>query len=477
MTVIPRAARQTLRLAWMAAPVALLTATLPRWTPTVQAKDTQTVDAIAVPAVAGAHQLPSLAPLISAVEPAVVAIEVVSEGPSVDLRGLPEAFREWMPNEVEPQRGEGSGFVISPSGEVLTNHHVVDGATEIVARFADGRAVPLTVVGVDPPTDIALLRLESAPAPWPYVALGASSAAAVGDWVVAVGNPLGLGLTATQGILSGKGRVLGHDAFDDFLQTDAAINQGNSGGPLFDLAGRVVGMNTAIIQGANTVGFAVPSDLIVDVVDRIRADGRVARGYLGVRLQPMDPTLAQALGVDHGALVADVEDDTPAARGGLASGDIILQVDGQDVADSQDVIRTIARRAPGERVRVQIRRDDAARELEVALGERPSPAEAQAERAAPPEAPARGKLGLSLAPLPPAMAQRLSIEQGVVVQGVADGSPADGTLRPGDVLLAVGGAPVTDAESVRREVARARGAVVLKILRNGVTQFVAIEVP
>jgi serine protease Do len=437
---------------------------------------------IEVPATAIATPTASFAPLVDAVKPAVVSIEVESEGRSgaMDLSNVPAPFRRFF-DEGNPQgrvHGEGSGFVISADGYVLTNNHVVERAAEIVAQFADGREVTAEVVGTDPATDVALLKLSGDETDWPHVDLASSSDLRVGDWVVAVGNPLGLGITVTAGIVSGTGRVLGHDVYDDFIQTDAAINQGNSGGPLFDTNGRVVGMNTAIIQGANTVGFAVPSDMLSDVLEDLQTDGRVSRGYIGVQLQQMDVTLARALGKPDakGALVSSVEPGTPAASAGLESGDIIVGIGDREIEDSQGLIREVARHDPGEEIAVRVLRKGKTKSFDVTLAERPGrggaqPADLQSE----PGEPDAGRLGISVMPLPPNAAQTLGADVGVVVGEVDPDGPAAGKLRRGDVIQQVDGKSVRTPEELRSALDKGRGPLVLNVVREGQPQLVAIE--
>jgi serine protease Do len=401
----------------------------------------------------------------------------------MNLDGIPAPFRPYfdeMPNGNGNGKvhGEGSGFVISADGYVLTNNHVVEQATEIVARFADGREVTAEVVGTDPATDVALLKLDGQET-WPHVDLGDSGAPRVGDWVVAVGNPLGMGITVTAGIVSATGRSLGHDAYDDFIQTDAAINQGNSGGPLFDTSGKVVGMNTAIIQGANTVGFAVPSELILDVVSELRADGRVSRGYLGVELQTMDVTLAKAMGVPNaaGALVASVQPGAPAAEAGLEDGDVITTIAGTPVKDSTTLVRAVAKHDPGEKVAVVALRDGREKQFTVTLAERPGRADGDD---APPavssneEVTDGRKLGIALAPLPENARRTLGATTGVVVSEVAPDAPADGKLQPGDVIQEIDGKAVNTPDEAREAIKKSDDTVVLKVVRRGDARFVAI---
>jgi len=314
----------------------------------------------------------SFAPLVEALEPAVVAIEV--ESPRTPARDIPPLFRDHLPTEppfpeLRPRYGEGSGFVISADGLLLTNHHVVTGAETITARFSDGTAVEATLLGSDPRIDVALLQLPPT-GTWPHVALGSSAEAEVGDWVIAMGNPLGLGHTVTAGIVSGKGRFLG-SSHDDFIQTDAAINEGNSGGPLFTIDGEVIGINTAILQGANAVGFAVPIDLVTRSLDELRTTGRVAHGFLGVHLErPVD---APACGAEAaGALIWRVVQDSPADRAGLQPCDLVVVANGEPIADASQLTRVISPMRPGEEVSLTVRREGGPLEIALDLGERPA---------------------------------------------------------------------------------------------------------
>ena len=318
----------------------------------------------------------SFAPLVELASRAVVSIEVESD---LDPAAL-EMLRRWRgfgdldPETFAPQSGEGSGFVIHPDGLLLTNHHVIDGADRITVVFSDGEKVEAEVLGSDASMDIALLQLPSERS-WAHLELADSDQARVGDWVLAMGNPLGLGNTVTAGIISGKGRVLGHDIFgnEDFLQTDAAINPGNSGGPLVTLDGQVVGMNTAIIAGANTVGFSVPSNLISSVIDELRTHGHIARGYLGVNSQPLTRQIADVLGVDapHGVVIASVVPGTPADQAGLERGDVVVEVNGTDIDDQVGLVSAIGNKRPGDAVTLRIVRGPAEQEMQVTLAERP----------------------------------------------------------------------------------------------------------
>ncbi len=425
--------------------------------------------------------LPSLAGMIQRVTPAVVNIRVEKSiradmrsgpqefmrrffgerGPWPDMR--PEKWREW-----QPLTGAGSGFVVSPDGHIVTNHHVVAGAKEIAVTFHDKRKVPARIVGADPKTDLALLKVE-AEQPLPHVAFGDSERAQVGDWVVAVGNPFGLGHSATVGIVSARGRQIGAGPYDDFIQISAPINRGNSGGPTFNLKGEVIGVNTAIFSpngGSVGIGFAVPAAFANDIVAELKADGTVERGRLGVRVQQVDDDLAAGLGLEkaEGALVASVDPSGPAAGAGLEAGDVILEVDGKRVGEMRSLPRMIAARDPGETVRLTYWRNREATGAEAVLDAMPSGAEI-AEAAAP--AGRFGGLDLTTA------------RDNVVVSEVAPGSPAARKgVRKGDVLVSVDRRTVETPDDVEKIVAElkssGRKAVVMLLRRDDRDRFVAL---
>lgn len=428
------------------------------------------------------NPLHSFAPLVEAVQPAVVTIEITAKR---DTSEIPPQMLEILgidPDDAPHPSGEGSGFIIDPSGLMLTNHHVIANAEAITIVLSDGTKVSASPIGSDEAMDIALLQLPT-DRDWPSLRLGDSDALAVGDWVLAMGNALGLGTTATFGIVSGKGRVLGHDVFgrEDFIQTDAAINQGNSGGPLFDLSGRVVGMNTAIIAGANTVGFSIPAQLLASVLEDLKTHGRVARGFLGVRPQTLDADLKRALDVEAsaGAVVANVFEDTPAAKFGLKTGDVVVGVDGDPIETETDLITAIAGKRPGDRVQLEIERDHKRQQLRVVLAERPGE-EARPSPAPEPESRSTDlvtRLGLTLAPLSPALAADAGVRDGVLVERIARGSAAHGRLRPGDIILEVNRRSIDAPEDIERILARAAGTAFLLVLRDDAQQFVALPLP
>jgi serine protease Do len=322
------------------------------------------------------------ADLVEAVSPAVVFIEVTAKAQNVSAtlpQNMPEElrkqFEEMMPGmggAPVPRQGLGSGFIISKDGQIVTNQHVVEGAEEVTVKLADGRSFAATVVGSDPMTDIAVLKIE-ADVDLPFVAFGTSDTLRVGDEVVAVGNPFGLGGTVTSGIISALSRDIHAGPFDDFIQTDAAINRGNSGGPLFNNNGDVIGVNTAIISpggGSVGIGFAVPSDLVQTVVADLADDGLIARGWLGVQIRPMTEEVATVLGYDapKGAVIEAVSENSPAASGGLAKGDIILSFNGAEINELRDLTRAVATTTPDATAKIIVLRKGARQTLDVTIG-------------------------------------------------------------------------------------------------------------
>lgn len=396
-----------------------------------------------------------LADLVQAVLPAVVQVQVRQTAtPSVTgfpFAGQPfgEMFREFFGEASPPIVAEavGSGFIIDPSGVIVTNDHVVDGAEKIRVKLADGRELPATLVGRDDKTDLAVLRIKGG-GRYPAIQWGDSSHLRVGDSVFAVGSPFGLGSTVTSGIISGQGREIGQGPYDDFLQVDAAINQGNSGGPLFDNSDRVVGVNTAIYSpsgGSVGIGFAIPAQLAQSVVQQIVAKGAVARGQIGVQVQAVTPEIADSLGLREarGALVVDVNDDSPAARGGLKAGDIITAFNGHAIDDARTLSRDVASTPAGRTVPVTVRRDGKALTLSVAVAALPDATADRSARPMPSDAAdgAHTLLGLTVAPTNAdlnAQAGQPSASRGLMVLDVDQASDsAERGIRPGDLIVAV----------------------------------------
>jgi serine protease Do len=336
----------------------------------------------------GAVLVPDFADLAERVLPAVVNIAVTGEQRAAELppefRGTPleRYFRERQRGGGRRQevRGAGSGFIVDAAGLVVTNNHVVGSASRVVVSLQDGTEYTASVVGTDDLTDLALLRIDPRGRALPTVPFGASSALRIGQWVLAAGNPFGLGGTVTSGIISARGREIGAGPFDDFLQTDAAINPGNSGGPLFNMAGEVVGISTAIYSpsGANAgIGFATPSDLARPVVEQLRRGGRVERGWLGVSVQDAQASEEPASrgptgGGRRGAVIAGVERNSPAARAGLRPGDVVTAINGERIETSRALVRNVAAAQPGQTVRLTVLREGRERELPVQVGRRPN---------------------------------------------------------------------------------------------------------
>ncbi len=341
-----------------------------------------TMATVSVNAVSAAVELPAVqtgghADLVEAVSPSVVFIEVKSKAKPVDFRGqLPEGFpfgfKRGLP-DMQPRQGVGSGFIISVDGRIVTNNHVIAGADTVTVKLFDGRSFEADVVGADPLTDIALLQID-ADEDLPAVSLGKSSDMRAGDVVLAVGSPFGLGGTVTKGIISGMGRNIQSGPYDNFIQTDAAINRGNSGGPLFNENGDVIGVNTAIYSpdgGSVGIGFAVPSDMVREIVADLADDGEIERGWLGVQIKPMSDEIAQVLGYDtpRGAVIEAVADDSPADKAGVKAGDIVLEFDGAEIETMSDLPRVVADADPEETVKMTVWRKGNEVVLDVTLGD------------------------------------------------------------------------------------------------------------
>jgi serine protease Do len=434
--------------------------------------------------------------------PAVVTItseKVISTGPYADLRG--QGFPDFFDNFFGPfrgqtpqapreyrQRGLGSGFIISSDGTILTANHVVQGAETVKVRLSDDRELTAEVVGTDPKTDVAVLRVESDGA-LPSIPLGDSNALRVGEWVIALGNPFGEGLrgTVTAGIVSAKGRSrIGLTDYEDFIQTDAAINPGNSGGPLVNLHGEAVGVNTAIASrtgGYQGVGFAVPINLVKKIKDRLLSDGRVVRGWLGVYVGDLNESLRDAFNVpgQGGALVQQVVKDGPADDAGVQDGDIILELDGTPLEDGRDLRFRVADMSPGTRVELVVLRDGSRHTLHVELGVLPADT-AEEEGGSETDRPA-DKLGISVEDLTRDMRRELQLDssvEGVVVTEVESGSEAEEAgLQLGDVIFQVDRKPVSSVRALRSALGEiGPGEVVLfTVLTDGNRHYVALHMP
>jgi serine protease Do len=387
----------------------------------------------------------------------------------------------------------GSGFIIDPSGYIVTNNHVIEGAEEITVRMQDNVEYKARLIGHDPKTDLALLKID-APKPLPFVEWGDSDKARIGDWVLAIGNPFGLGGTVTAGIVSARQRDINAGPYDDFLQTDAAINRGNSGGPMFDVDGKVIGINTAIFSpsgGSIGIGFALPSSLAKGVIDQLRQYGHPRRGWLGVRIQSVTPELAEGLKMARpmGALIAAVTEGGPADKAGIRQGDVVVKFNGQDIDEMRHLPRIVAETAFDTSVPVVVLRQGKEMTFQVKVGELDETAENKAAESAPqpskPKAPDVSKtiLGLSLAEMSEQLRQRYNIADeaaGVVVLNVDSKSNAAGKgLKAGDVIVEVDQNSVTTPADVEKRVAVAKSngykVVTFLIYRQGDFQWVAVR--
>jgi serine protease Do len=453
------------------------------------------------------------ADIVERVKPAVISVRVRVDGPRLSMsspfqQGSPmdRFFRRWGVPEDEfgqnsqrnqpeqrgqraiprpPGRnvtGQGSGFFISADGYAVTNNHVVDRANSVQVVTDDGRTYTARVIGTDPRTDIALIKVDGRD-DFPYVAL-ADNAPRIGDWVLAVGNPFGLGGTVTAGIVSANGRDIGAGPYDDFIQIDAPVNRGNSGGPTFDVNGHVIGVNTAIFSpsGGNVgIAFAIPANTVRTVVTQLRERGSVTRGWIGVQIQPVTPEIADSLNLKttHGALVAEPQSGSPAVTAGIRAGDIITKVNGNSVRDARELARTIGAMPPNTSVKLTVLRGGAEQEITLTLGELPNQREARAT----PETRQQGsgtevpRLGLTLAP---AKEVAGGGSEGVAVTNVEDGSiAAEHGFRPGDVILSVANKPVTSPAEVRDMIADAQkgGArnVLVRVKTGDNIRFVAVR--
>ncbi len=431
----------------------------------------------------------SLAPLVEKVMPSVVSVEVkfsnaaaVADGEEADPDQIPPQLKDFFDQFPQfknraPQAPHGggvalgSGFVLTSDGYVVTNNHVVQDATEVSVTFQDGDKFDATVIGTDPKTDLALLKIKSDKT-FPHVDF-AKTEAKVGDWVMAVGNPFGLGGTVTSGIISARGRDIGSGPYDDFLQIDASINKGNSGGPTFNLEGDVIGINTAIYSpsgGSVGIGFAIPASTATNVIESLKVNHKVTRGWLGVQIQPVTADIAESMGLEKakGALISDLTAGSPALKAGLKSGDTILKVEGNEISDARDLAKVIAQIAPGKKIELAIIRDGKPQTISVTLDAMPTDPKMASAKAADPEKSGLTDYGIEVAPADDGA--------GVKVTKVdPNSSAAEKGVKEGDVILEVAGTEVNDTAGVASALKGATGKKVLMLVRSADGQhFVAL---
>ncbi len=453
-------------------------------------------------AIAAKAKMPeSFADLAEQVSPSVVNITTsttvagVNQGPQpIVPEGSPleDFFRDFLDRQQEGQRPRrssalGSGFVISEDGYIVTNNHVIEKADKIDIEFFSGRSLEATLIGTDPKTDIALLKVES-DEPLPFVSFGDSDTARVGDWVVAVGNPLGQGFSVSAGIISARERALS-GTYDDFIQTDAAINRGNSGGPLFNTAGEVIGVNTAILSpsgGSIGIGFSMSSKVVTRVVDQLKEFGETRRGWLGVRIQDVTEDVAEALELAdaRGALVTDVPDG-PSKDAGIEAGDVITSFDGQEIEDTRELVRIVGNTEVGKAVRVLVVRDGKTETLKVTLGRREDAENTAVPAVLEQEEDLQEKtiLGMTVAILNDELRTQLGLDEnaeGLVVKDVAEDSDAfEKGLRAGDLIVEAGQQKITELAELEERIDEAREAgrksFLMLIRRQGDPRFVALS--
>lgn len=446
---------------------------------------TQTQPMAAAPAANSAVPvaLPNFAAIARESSPAVVNISISGTrkvanqgmGPLDPNDPFSQFFRRFQPPaEAEaPVRGMGSGFIIRPDGLVLTNAHVVDGATEVTVKLADKREFQAKVIGVDKPTDTAVLKIDGTNLP--VVRLGSPEGTGVGEWVLAIGSPFGFDNTVTAGIVSAKSRSLPEEGYVPFIQTDVAVNPGNSGGPLLNAKGEVIGINSQIYSrtgGYQGLSFAIPIDVALKVEQQLLETGKVSRGRLGVGVQDLNQALAESfgLGKPEGALVDMVPADGPAAKAGLKPGDVIVALNGQPVRDSRELPPRVADLKPGSEAKLTVWRNGKAEDFALTVGA----LEEQTQASNEPMEPAKGRLGLAVRPLTPEERQEAEVKGGLMVERVA-GPAAKAGIEPGDLVLAANGHPIVEPNQLRELADQAGRRIALLVQRGGTTMYVPLD--
>jgi serine protease Do len=447
-------------------------------------------------------QLPDFTALVEEASPAVVNISTRQklperiagmDGPSgmPDLEGLPPIFREFLERSIPQQprspngrqreaQSLGSGFIISKDGYVLTNNHVVEGADEIIVRLSDRSELEAKLIGADPRTDVALLKVQGKDLP--IVRLGNSENLKVGAWVLAIGSPFGFDHSVTAGIVSAKGRSLPNESYVPFIQTDVAINPGNSGGPLFNLDGEVIGINSQIFTrsgGFMGLSFAIPIKVAMDVADQLKSEGKVSRGWLGVVIQEVNKDLAESFGLEKpaGALVAQVLENGPAAKGGLVVGDVILSLDGQPIVMSADLPHLVGGLKPGTKATLEVVRGGTRKNLSLTIGMLPEDGEAVTATDPSGRELSSNRLGVSVVGLTDEQKKSLDLKGGVVIKEVLNGPAAVIGLRPGDVITHLNNHAIDSAQTftrVAQELPKNR-SVSMRVLRQGRASFITFK--
>ncbi len=426
--------------------------------------------------------LPSFAPLVEKYSPSVVNISTTSVVKRRIFPSIPnspfggndpfeEFFKRFFGDNYQQEfrrRGLGSGFIISEDGYIVTNNHVVDKADNIEVILKDGKRYKAKIIGKDRKTDLALLKIEP-DTPLKPVKLGNSDELRIGDWVIAIGNPFGLGYTVTSGIVSAKGRSLGLGAYDDFIQTDAPLNPGNSGGPLFNLKGEVVGVNTAIVARGQGIGFAIPINMASYVISQLKETGKVVRGWLGVVIQSITPEIAESMNLKstEGALVADVSPESPAEKAGIKRGDVIIKFNEHHIREFSDLSRLVGMTAPGSKVKITVLRDGKEQVLDVVLGE------LKDDQPKKKESPSDKKLGITVSEITPELASKYNLDRttGVIITDVSRNSKAwEAGFRPGDIILQINRKHIKSLKDFNEAISEAeKGKLALFLVERGDT--------
>ncbi len=442
-------------------------------------------------------ELLSLSELVKTLQPSVVNISTTSVvkkrqapfnspfespfggGPDDPFEDFFKKFFEGGPQQEFRQKGLGSGFIISKDGFIVTNNHVIEKANDIEIILESGKKYQAQIIGKDPKTDLALLKIEPEE-DLPAISFGRSDVLDIGDWVIAIGNPFGLGHTVTAGIVSAKGRSLGLGSYDDFIQTDAAINPGNSGGPLFNLDGEVVGVNTAIFARAQGIGFAIPAAIAVNIIDQLQSNGKVVRGWLGVLVQQITPEIAESIGLQDtkGALVADITPDGPAEKAGIKRRDVIIGFDDTEINEMSELPKSVAATPPGTKSKIILLREGKKKKISVLLGQLPEIIAKKPKIETKKDV--ENDLGLAVQEINPIIQKRLNLQdsQGVIIVNVRRASPAwNAGLRKADIIVEINKKEIKDIEEYKNIINKIKQdqSLLFLVRRNQNTIYVALK--